>query len=76
MSQEPSLLTITLFFATFTLNVQAPWPILDVQTVEFSLLCAEVLKYRLEKKTRLLYCAQKFNHMECIRLEDVTVDQP
>ena len=71
----------SLSFLPHLLNVQAPWPILDVQTVankcgihsecffhsrpllaqalanssEFSLLCAEVLKYRLEKnKTAVL----------------------
>ena len=66
----------SLSFLPHVLNIQAPWSVLDVQTVanrcgiqsecfshsrpllaqalanssEFSLLCAEVLKYRLEKK--------------------------
>ena len=66
----------SLSFLPHVLQISAPWPILDIQTVankcgirsecfthsrqllaqalanssEFSLLCAEVLKYRLEKK--------------------------
>ena len=66
----------SLSFLPHVLQIPAPWPILDIQTVanscgihsecflhsrqlhaqalanssEFSLLCAEVLKYRLEKK--------------------------
>ena len=83
MSQEPSLLTIT-FFLPHVLNIHAPWPVLDVQTVanrcgiqsecfshsrpllaqalanssEFSLLCAEVLKYRLEKSKTVVQLSE------------------
>ena len=74
----------SLSFLPHVLNIHAPWPVLDVQTVanrcgiqsecfshsrpllaqalanssEFSLLCAEVLKYRLEKSKTVVQLSE------------------
>ena len=84
----------SLSFLPHVLQIPAPWPILDIQTVankcgissecfsqsrqslaqalanssEFSLLCAEVLKYRLEKKQD---CCTALRHLTSLGMYQV-----